>query len=1375
MPSKSQEQHSDSGRIGKLIINLVDANRTPITTRSTVAVRGKGRARVTGKGKDKEVTRFTFELPEGDYSIEAKAAGYEETTALVSLGAGEEREQEIVLRYQDRRKDSDDESEGEKRLVDGRFQTFVERRGGTKDYFPSDARERALDEKRRMLDPDVVNRLHLNVKSIARRGRINSFGDIDAWVEVTPRDANQPFTRALLKIPYSREKLGWVDESTLRVFEFNSREPGYRLVPQSGVDAPRSAAYAYIEHAGVYCVIGLPAAGAVLQTVKVFGQLQPKAGSGRAPQERICELMLCAEDTREAIHSRPPGGAQGNPCEFCRNVELLPGGLPENHILEGLPPGPPPGPPTGMCSWLAIGPRNINGRIRAMAIHPNDGNRVFAGTANAGVWATTDAGVSWTPLMFQEAALEIGTLALHLTNPAAPMGEVTIYAGTGEPTSWPGYKGAGVLKSTASGAPGTWTTTGAIPSPGGDHFAAIAIDPTSVTADPTATVVYAGGPGGLFKSTNGGGAWLMVLNKDIQSIALDPVNPQIVYVGAAFEGVFKFDPVASTWGAFNTGFPAGFPRLIAVGIGQSAPHKLYAKLDTAVYVFNTVTNTWQSLGNHGGGTYGYWNNFLAVDPQDSNIVVVGGYAVERTYDGGTTWQSPGVGHEDQHAAVFDTSNHLNVYVGNDGGVFRGTYASPSDAGTWTKRSDGMTISALNTIGTAPAEGADFMGSGVQDNGTIRTPGGLTWSSVPIGGDGSAFIFDPANALIIYAQLTTVGVNGHPYKSTNGGASFSPADSGFPDGTFLGVMALDANSPAEPNRVLYVSGASAVYRTTNSAGSWSQSSPALGGAPTEIVVAPTTSAILYAGSSSGRVWRNSDGGATMANWKDITVGNIAGTATLAARAIGGIVVHPTDPNTVFIGLSGFNGATPGHVYKATSSDGYATWRWQNITSNLPDTPVNTIEIDRSAPDTLWVGTDTGVYQTTDGGLSWTPFDNGLPNVVVSALALNAGGDRLRAATFGYSMWEIPLASSCEQEDVYIRDNKLDTGEGPALSDIPDPTSVGESVYWWESVDIKVDASPYYPPPPDGIEFDLATHENPVRNDAAHPNPNRLYVQVHNRGPQTTHNTKVRVLWADASGGLPPLPSDFWGTYPNAWSAPSAWSPVDPAVPFQNITDLLPHTPKIVTWNWVVPVSAATHSCVLAVISSDEDPVTRTDADPNNHLVWVVAPNDKHVALKNMTVVTAAPPPPGGAPMDLNFHNPMGAAGIYDIEFDPGTLPRESTVNLFVPATQWRDEDAIKGQRVPIRPSRNKEWKWVFALSAGVVKDPCTGRAGATVSGIFVPPGKFVRTGVVISVPRGKPGGIYHCAILQRQAGVVLGGNTYEVRVPPAEVVVRWPKQ
>src|SRR5262249_15684259 len=157
------------------------------------------------------------------------------------------------------------------------------------------------------------------------------------------------------------------------------------------------------------------------------------------------------------------------------------------------------------------------------------------------------------------------------------------------------------------------------------------------------------------------------------------------------------------------------------------------------------------------------------------------------------------------------------------------------------------------------------------------------------------------------------------------------------------------------------------------------------------------------------------------------------------------------------------------------------------------------------------------------------------------------------------------------------------------------------------------------PIDGVDFDHFVHENPVVNDAAHPNPNKLYIQVINRGPLPSANVKVKPLWADASNGLPPLPDDFWSTFAHPCTATTIWSPVDPTIPFKSILQLSPHTPQIVDWDWTIPTTAAQHTCMLVVISSDDDNVTRNDSTPGDHLIWIVEPNDKHVALHNLFVV------------------------------------------------------------------------------------------------------------------------------------------------------------
>ena len=598
------------------------------------------------------------------------------------------------------------------------------------------------------------------------------------------------------------------------------------------------------------------------------------------------------------------------------------------------------------CNWTCIGPRNINGRVRSLAVHPTNGNVVAAGTGTGGVWLSRDAGQSWTPVMHSEASLSIGAVAINVIagNPAA---DVVIYAGTGEPTFWPGYAGVGVLKSIDSGA--TWMATGPLPAPGNKGFSAILIEKPAVPGNPADTVLYAAGsPGGLYKSANGGTTWTLMLGGSVLGVAFDPAVAGGLYAAVAFQGIFRFDPGTSSWSAFNAGFAGGLPQLIQIAIGRAAPHRMYAKLDETVYVFNPALSQWTSLRNHGGTTYGYWNNVLEVDPIDSNIVIAGGIDLERTFDGGATWQFIGGLHGDQHAAAFDSSNHLTIYAGNDGGVYRGTYSSPSAIGAWTKTSDGLIVTEFNDVGTSFGP-YDVIGGGAQDNGTSRTVGGLTWDAI-LGADGGHFLVDPATPYVRYAEWQ----NGSIWKSTNGGASFFSASSGFPGGPWVTPLLLDPTSPPEPNRILFAGGSSRVYRTVNGASSWSASSPPLGGEVLSLGLSPSSSAVLYAATGTGRIWRSSDNGATAGNWTEITNGTMPGSASLPQRAITDIAVHPTDPHTLFITFSGFEGATPGspgHVYRGVSADAGATWHWSNILSSLPDMPANAIEIPVGSGDAV----------------------------------------------------------------------------------------------------------------------------------------------------------------------------------------------------------------------------------------------------------------------------------------------------------------------------------------------------------------------------------------------------------------------------------------
>jgi hypothetical protein len=189
-----------------------------------------------------------------------------------------------------------------------------------------------------------------------------------------------------------------------------------------------------------------------------------------------------------------------------------------------------------------------------------------------------------------------------------------------------------------------------------------------------------------------------------------------------------------------------------------------------VYRYNRNTKKWKNLGAHGGSTYGYWNECLGVDPNNSDIVISGGTGLERSSDGGDSWTEVSLD-SDHHAVAFSSSDSLIVYVGNAHGVRKGSYSSADETVTWTKTHNGLILTHYNGLG-ASGIGPNVIGGGSQDNGTHRTVGGLTWDLLQ-DGDGGAFLYDPDDPYTMYcAESYSLGDvdNGDIYRSTDGGAT-----------------------------------------------------------------------------------------------------------------------------------------------------------------------------------------------------------------------------------------------------------------------------------------------------------------------------------------------------------------------------------------------------------------------------------------------------------------------------------------------------------------------------------------------------------------------------------------------------------------------------
>ena len=199
--------------------------------------------------------------------------------------------------------------------------------------------------------------------------------------------------------------------------------------------------------------------------------------------------------------------------------------------------------------------------------------------------------------MRDEGSLAIGSLAIHLTDPDAPDGDVTVYAGTGQvefadSTIFPSYPGVGVLRSTQYGRPGTWTASGDF---GTLDVTSLAVDPTSVTGDPDKVIVYAGGSGGIFRSVDGGKTWNRLTTEiNVQSLALDPADAKTLWAGVTGTGIVKIDTLTGATSTLNNGLTlkdsGGNPFwLVLIAIGPSAPHTRYAKVN------QTLPAVWKHL------------------------------------------------------------------------------------------------------------------------------------------------------------------------------------------------------------------------------------------------------------------------------------------------------------------------------------------------------------------------------------------------------------------------------------------------------------------------------------------------------------------------------------------------------------------------------------------------------------------------------------------------------------------------------------------------------------------------------------------------------------------------------------------------------------
>ncbi len=693
-------------------------------------------------------------------------------------------------------------------------------------------------------------------------------------------------------------------------------------------------------------------------------------------------------------------------------------------------------------TWSLVGPTTQvptdggAGRINFIRFMPGNINTIFAGAPAGGLWKSTDGGTTWSTNTDDLAVIGCSDLAIN------PINTNIMYLATGDVDAGDTYS-VGVLKSIDGGA--TWNTTGL------SFLVSSYATVNRILINPNdPTILIATTSSGIYRTTNSGSNWTHVVSTgNFKDAQFKPGDPSIVY--ASSNKFFKSIDGGLSFTQVTSGLSTSVNRM-AIAVSENNSSIVYAvAANTSDYglegfyqstnsgtSFTLMNSSYDILGFNtngtGGGGQGWYDLSIDASPLDANTVVVGGISTFKSSNGGSTWSIHGAGyginakiHPDVHEVIFAPGTS-NCYVGCDGGVFKTT----NNGSTFSDLSDGLQIAQSYRLSCA-ATNANINMSGWQDNGTNRYNSGA-WEEV-LGGDGMETIISWANSQIMYGEL----YYGEIYKSTNGGNSFgfSPivnsngtAGTEDEDGAWVTPYIQDPVNSS----ILYV-GKSKVYKSTNSGTSFTALGAVTAGTGSlkALAVAPSNTSYIYC-SKNDRFFASINGGTA---FTDRTAG-----IPVSSGAITYIAVSNIDPNKVWVSLSGYSAANK-VMYSSNAGQ-----NWSNISTGLPNVPANCIVyVNGSSANSLYCGTDIGVFYHDDNTGTWIVYSDALPNVVIDELEIQYGASKIRAATFGRGIWECDLysASLSAPTASFISNNT--TGCAPVTLQYTS-TSAFATIYSWE---------------------------------------------------------------------------------------------------------------------------------------------------------------------------------------------------------------------------------------------------------------------------------------------------------------------------------------
>ena len=686
--------------------------------------------------------------------------------------------------------------------------------------------------------------------------------------------------------------------------------------------------------------------------------------------------------------------------------------------------------------FRSVGPALTSGRVIDLAINPNNHHQWYIAAASGGVWKTDNAGNTFTPIFDGQGSYSIGCVEID------PGNEHVIWVGSGENNNQRSVAyGDGIYKSLDGGK--SWKNMGLKNS---EHIGMIAIDPrnsNTVYAAAYGPLWKEGGERGLYKTTDGGKTWKLILDVSsytgVSEVHLDPRNPEVIYAtahqrmrhvftyigGGPESAIYKSTDGGKTFDKLGGGLPSGVDiGRIGMDVSPVNPDILYAIVEAqydkgGIYRSTNRGASWKKMNKF--STSGNYYQEVICDPKDEDKIYIMDTYGRYSNDGGKTINRMKITnkHVDDHCIWIDPDNTDHWVMGCDGGL----YETWDHSAHWDFKAN-LPITQFYKVAVDNDEPFYNIYGGTQDNfslgGPARTNSGNgilneDWY-VTNGGDGFESQIDPTNPNIVYAQAQYGWLV--RYDRVSGESIFIQPQPGKDEDAYRWNW--DAPlliSPHNPKRLYFA--ANKLFRSNDRGDSWEavsedltrqidrnklkvmgkvwsvdavmkNRSTTIYGNIVALDESPVKEDLLYVGTDDGLIHISEDGGQ---NWRKVS--SIKGVPE--TTYVNMLVASPTDENVVY---AVFNNHKRGDFkpYIFRSADKGKSWT--NITGDLP-TRGSTYALaqDHQDHNLLFAGTEFGVFVSNNGGQHWHQLKSGLPTIAVRDIAIQQRNNDLVLGTFG----------------------------------------------------------------------------------------------------------------------------------------------------------------------------------------------------------------------------------------------------------------------------------------------------------------------------------------------------------------------------------------